>query len=467
MKGLRQKKLLYVLGCVVAGLAVAVCAYRVRFLELPPARAAMPPKAGQQHASANSEDVEVETVAPTAGGIARKTIQPGSMHSFQSADLYAKISGYLKQQFVDIGSVVKRGDLLAELDIPELVQQLERDKAQLRQTQAEVKQAESSIASMQAEQAASEAYVAETEANVKRYESERQLREKQYRRIKGLHELDSVEASLVDEQLDQLQAAQSAELSARQTVLTARQQVLAAEARVHRAEADAELAKAKVDVAQADVAKTQVLLDYTRIRSPYDGVITRRSFHPGAFINSAERGEGVPLLSVDRTDLLRMVVLVPDRDVPYVQAGDIALIMLDALPEKKFDGRVARIAASEMTDSRAMRVEVDVPNTEGLIRDGMYGQVEIVLDEASAGVTIPSDCLAGDSSAKSARVFVVEQGHVRRREVQIGKDTGVRVEVTSGLSTTDQVVLRPPVTLADGAAVRAVPAASYTSAPRH
>jgi RND family efflux transporter MFP subunit len=450
-----RKRRWWIVALVAAIVMVGALTFRGRILDssLPQAVASDPA------ADDSGSEPVVDVLHPIAGGIPRTTVQPGSAHSFQSADLFAKQSGYLKTQAVDIGSLVKHGDLLAELDVPELVEELERDKAQLRQAEAEVQQAEAGIVAATAERKAAEAYVVQTQASVKRCQSERQFREKQYRRIQELHSLNSIEARLVDEALDQMQAAESAELAAESTVVTAQQQVAAAAARVGRAEADLSVAKAKMQVSQATVKRTSVLVAYTKITSPYDGIVTRRSFHPGDFILAADHGGEVPLLSVDRIDRIRMVVLVPDRDVPYVQAGDPAIVLFDALPDMKFNGKVARVAGSENPQTRTMRVEIDVPNTQGLIRDGMYGQVEIELEKRLAGVRIPSACLAGDSKAGSSKVFVVRHGKAYLVDVKIGKDTGALVEIESGLTAADEVVVKPPATLADGIAVQAEPAA--------
>ncbi|HWA97782.1 MAG TPA: efflux RND transporter periplasmic adaptor subunit, partial [Pirellulales bacterium] len=391
------------------------------------------------------------------------TVQPGSAHSFQSAGLFAKVSGYLKTQNVDIGSHVKRGDLLAEIDVPELVQELERDKGNLRQAEAEVVQAEAQVASAVSERKAVEALVAQTEANVKRAESDRSFRHRQHERIRDLHSLKSVEERLVDERLDQLNAAIAAELAARSAVVTAQEQAAAAESRVARAKADLNVAKAKIDVMQAAVHKTEVLIGYTKIKSPYDGIVTERNFHPGAFIRSADQGEHKPLLAVDRTDLMRVVVQVPDRDVPFTQPGDPARIVFDALPSMPFTGEVARVSAFEDPESRTMRVEVDVPNAKGIIRDGMYGQAEIELEEASPGVTIPSTCIVGSVIDGKAKVYVIAGGKAHLADIATGKDTGSQIEVLSGLDTSQQVVVKPPSALIEGIAIDAVAAPAKSS----
>lgn len=400
--------------------------------------------------------LRVETVAPSPLRMARVTSQPGSAHSYQHADVYAKVSGYLKDQKADYGSRVNKGDVLAEIDVPELVQELEREKALQRQAEAEVARAEANVLSAKAESKATEALVAQAEANVARFESEREFRDKQFQRIRELHALNSIEERLVDEKLDQLNAARSSEAAARSAVVTARQQTLASVARIGNAESELLVTKAKIDVAKASLQKTSVLIGYTKVTSPYDGVVTSRRFHPGAFIRAAEHGGEVPLFSVDRIDIMRVIVQIPDRDVPYTQVGDKARIAFDALPEKPFEGKISRLAASEDPETRTMRVEIDLDNEDEIIHDGMYGQVEIELEPAAPGITIPSACLVGIANANGAKLFVAEGGKVRLASVTIGKDTGAVVEVTSGLAAYDRIVIKPPSALADGMSVDAV-----------
>jgi RND family efflux transporter MFP subunit len=397
----------------------------------------------------------VETVRPHAGGMAHITVQPGSAHSYEEADLYAKVSGFLEVQNVDIGSRVKRGELLAKIDIPELTKEYELAKAALDQATSEVAQMKARIDSSVAEKNAAQAYVAQTEADLQRCEAERSFRDKQYRRIRELHEMKSVEERLVDEKLDQLHAADAADRAAHSAVLTAQQQVAAAEARVESARADLLVSKAKVRVAEATVGKAEVMVSYTQITSPYDGVITHRNFHRGAFIRAPDQGGQVPLLTVERTDLMRIVVQIPDREVPFCQSGDPATIRFDALPRVPFKGRVSRIAESEDLDTRTMRIEIDLPNPKGLVRDAMYGRVEIELEPAHGGVTIPSACFVGNIEDSKAQVFVVERGVVRLKPVVIGADNGTLAEVVSGLSPSDEVVMRPPGSLSDGVSVAA------------
>jgi RND family efflux transporter MFP subunit len=400
-----------------------------------------------------SDAVRVETVAPTKGGLKRHSSQPGTAHSFESADLFAKVSGFLKTQHVDIGSRVKKGDRLAEIDVPELVKDVEAATASHQQTLAEFAQAEARVESAIADQKAAQSRVAQAKADAERHLAGVQYSQKQYDRIKELNELKGIEDRLVDEKLFQLQSSQADERAAQSAVLAFEQQAIAAQSRVNLAKADLEVAKAKSRVAESQLERAKVMAAYTQVVSPYDGVVTARNFHPGAFVRSPEQGGQVPLLSVDRTDLIRVKVRIPEREILFIQPGDQVTIRFDALPGKDFSAPVARIAESEDAATRTMLAEVDLPNPDRLIRDHMYGRVEITLDEALEGVTIPSACLVGDAAAGQGQVYVVENGRARLRKVQLGRDTGVQVEVLTGLSTSDSVILRPAGGLAEGAEV--------------
>jgi multidrug efflux pump subunit AcrA (membrane-fusion protein) len=152
---------------------------------------------------------------------------------------------------------------------------------------------------------------------------------------------------------------------------------------------------------------------------------------------------------------MRVVVRIPEREIPYVHVGDKAEIEFDALPDRRFEAAISRIAHGEESHTRTMIAEIDLPNKDDLLRDHMYGRVDIELEKAPDGVSIPSACLVGNVTDGKARAFVVEEGKARLRDIQVGKDTGKTVEVFSGLSEADEVIVRPPGGLADGAEVAA------------
>jgi RND family efflux transporter MFP subunit len=200
-----------------------------------------------------------------------------------------------------------------------------------------------------------------------------------------------------------------------------------------------------------------VLVQFATITSPYDGVITQRNFFRGDFVKAAtEGGAPLPLLTVERTDLMRVVVQVPDRDVPFTDPGDPATVEVDALPGKKFQAKVSRIASSEDPQTRLMHTEIDLPNPTGKICKGMYGRVTILLDRTSDRLSVPASAIAGKTETGKANVYVVRNGKAVLVPVEIGTDNGLRVEIISGLNATDNVIVRASAELREGADVQAV-----------
>lgn len=404
----------------------------------------------------NPIGIPVEVARPRRGGIERTTTQAGSVHAFEHASLYAKVSGYLNVQDVDIGSRVERGQLLAVIEVPELQKAVDQYAAALDRAKSRVKVAESKVRSAGADKAAAEAMVKQAETDVAAKVANQELQGKQLARIRGLVERNAVEARLLDEQQDRLDVAASDLGVSRAAVLTAQSQVLTKDAVIESAQADLAEAQSDVGIAEADLGKARVMQDYTRITSPYDGVVTLRSFHRGDFVRSATEGGNVPVLAVAVTDKVRVVLPVPDVDVPFVDAGDPATLQIVALPGETFLGVVSRYSNSEDPQSRNMRTEVDLPNPDGKLREGMYGQVTVLLDPASPNsVRIPSSGLVGLTGKGEGSVYVVRDGKARKVEVRVGKDDGIDAEILSGLAAEDSVIVRYNGPIADGTPVMA------------
>lgn len=402
---------------------------------------------------AETGNLRVQVVRPANGGVARTTCQPGSVYAFESAALFAKVSGYLKNQAVDIGDKVKRGDVLAEIDAPELDLEVAQSAAAIAQAKAEVDQMKAHLVTHQADWQTAIAAVTQAEAELGRATAQRSFHEKQYQRIKKLYELNSVDERLVDEKLDEMEASQAAERAAQAAIVTAKAKVAAAAAKVEEARSDILAAEAKVQMSQAAMDKAKVLAEYKKIVSPYDGVVTKRSYNRGDFIRTAERSGEPPLLVVERTDRLRVVVQVPDLDVPWIEKGNPATVEIDALPGEMFQGAVARIADAEDSQTRTMRVEIDLPNDSGRLRQGMYGRVMIKLRAATGGLVIPATCLVGQLKDGKGSVYVVREGKACLVAVKIGSDDGAQLEIRQGLAAEDEVVVRHNGAIGDGVPV--------------
>ncbi len=243
-----------------------------------------------EHHSTAGAGLPVEAVHPRQGGIERKTTQAGSVHSFEYAELFAKVSGYLKVQNVDIGDRVKVGQLLAVIEDPEVDKAVDQNKAALDQAVAMVKVADAKVRSAQAAKEAAEAMVKQAETMIVAKVSNQELQDKQLKRIHGLVVRGAVEDKLEDEQKDRFDVAKADVGVAQAEVLSSKAVVMNKEALIEEAQADLIEAKANVEVAQANLGKALEIQKYTRITSPYEGVITVRNFHRGDFIRSASEG---------------------------------------------------------------------------------------------------------------------------------------------------------------------------------
>jgi HlyD family secretion protein len=206
-------------------------------------------------------------------------------------------------------------------------------------------------------------------------------------------------------------------------------------------------------VARAEHERLKVQFEFATIAAPFDGVVTARYIFPGDYVRAANESSSQPLFTLQRIDQMRVIVQVADRDVPYVDVGDAAVVELDALPGRSFSAKVSRLSQTEDPQTRMMNVEIDVPNPSGRIHQGMYGRVRLILDKASDQLSIPSTCLVGRSQKGTASAFVVREGKAKLVSIKVGDDDGVRVAVVEGLASTDQVVIRPPSNLTDGLAV--------------
>jgi HlyD family secretion protein len=402
-----------------------------------------------------AEPTAVEVVHPTQGGIDRVCVQPGTVEPIAHADLYAKVSGYLADQTVDIGIKVKQGQVLAKLAVPEYEKQVQKDEAELEHVKARVQQMQAKLLTAEAEARTSKSSIVLNEALAASKTSYRAFRKKQLERMKDLLTQNAVDARTVDEAEDLYESAFSAEIAAKEGVTTAKLTAEASEAKVAQVKADLNEANAQVRVADAELARAKVLLSYSEITSPYDGTITRRNFFPGDFIRAADGGsDRKPLFTVEKTDRMRIIIQIPDRDAPFLNVGDPAKVWIDALGDKKFEAVVARIATAEDPATRSVHTEVDVPNPDGLLWRGMYGKASVLLEPgAPKALTVPSSALEGKAGDGHATVRIVRDGKAQIVPVRVGTDNGIHTEVLDGLKIEDAVIVRASGPLEDGAQV--------------
>jgi RND family efflux transporter MFP subunit len=324
----------------------------------------------------------VDVVHPTAGSQADELALPGSVQAFTDTPIYSRTNGYLKKWYFDIGSQVRKGQLLAEIETPEIDQQLDQSRAELERMQAN-------------------AQLAGVTSN-------------RWQALLAKHAVSQQEA-------DQTRANYIA-------------------------------AQAAVDASRANVRRLEQLQNYERIVAPFDGVLTARNTDIGDLIDAGS-GSNNPreLFHLAAVNRLRVYVAVPEVYSDSIHDGDSATLTQDSNPDEKIPGMIVRNADAIDHSTRTLNVEVDVDNSKGVLRPGAYVFVHFHLPAIGNTVTIPSNTLL--FRAEGLRVGVVRGDHVQLVPVTIGHDFGNSVEITSGLTSSDEVVLDPSDSLASGVEV--------------
>ncbi len=348
----------------------------------------------------------VETVTPRLSIADDQLTLPGDIRPNRSTAIFARATGYLKPlpPGIDIGAKVQEGQLIADIAAPELDAQLDQARATLEQANAAVKKAED------------EHKLAVT--TLARYESAGS---------------NAVSPQDIDEKRAQVRVVAST----------------------------LEESKANVAAAKAAASRLAELQRFERVLAPFTGVITSRSFDAGAMI-TMDSGAGKELFRIAQLDLLRVHVDVPQTYSTGIVVGQPAQVTVKNFPGRAFSGVIGRTAGSLDPATRSLRIEVDVPNTDGLLLAGMYAQVRLEGKRDQPAILLPTSTLAFD--AKGVRVAVIENGRAKYRTVTLGRDFGAQVEVIEGLNV-DDVVINNPGTLQEGSPVTASRPAAKTATP--
>lgn len=333
--------------------------------------------------------------------IRQSLVLSGWFKPFQNVDVHAKVAGYIKAIYVDVGDKVKRGQTLAILEVPEL-------NAQLMAAKAAIKRAEDSV----------------------------QRSKNEVARDKSAHEAVHLDYTRLKEASDQQPG-----LIAQQELDDEFAKDQVAEAQIEAAEAALSAAKNELGIAQANEQRLQDLSDYTRIVAPFDGVVTKRYADTGALVQAgtASSTQAMPVVTIAQYDRLRLVLPVPEQNVPAVHLGSLVDVNVLAL-HRHFVGKVARFADSLDMQTRTMHTEVDVENPKNTLVEGMYANVTLVLHQDADALSVPLQAVTRNGNSASV-VLVNPQDRIELRPVQLGLEGATRVEVLSGLSLNDRVVI--------------------------
>ena len=324
----------------------------------------------------------VNVVYPTLSTLSSEIALPGNTQAFTDTPIYSRTNGYLKQWYFDIGAHVRKGQLMAVIETPEVDQQLQVAQADLKSAEANLNLAKTT--SM---------------------------------RYQNLLKTNSVSKQETDV-----------------------------------AVSDAAAKQAAVDASMANVRRLEKLQSFEKVYAPFDGIVTARNTDIGALIAGGENSTPKELFHLAAIGRLRVYVPVPEAYAPAIKDGAKATLTLDEYPGQTFAGTIARNSNAIDPASRTLNVEVDVANPDGKLLPGAYVFVHFKVPQQDARLMLPADTLLFRS--EGLRVGVVRNGHVHLAPVTIGKDAGATVEIASGLTTSDAVILDPSDSLAEGQEVR-------------
>ena len=352
---------------------------------------------------------DVRTAKATKVATPIELTEPGQTEAFDTANLYARATGYVAERRVDIGSRVHKGDLLLRIAAPDLDQQLVQAQAQVGQNEAALLQAQASLKQAQA----------------------------------------NVKLSNVTKFRETTLAAQGWETRQNADNSTAQDAVNVAA--VSGAQAGIAVAAANLRAQQATVERLQALIGFELVTAPFDGVVTARNVDTGDLL-TADNGTGTPLFSLARDDVLRVAVYVPQAAAVGVREGLEAKVTVPELPGRTFNAHVSRTAHALDINSRALLTEVDVDNADGLLRPGLYASVSVSIPRDHPAVMVPDESLV--FNAGGLQVATVDAGEdVHFRKVSVYRDFGTTVELSDGLRGDETLVLSPPADLQDGGRV--------------
>jgi RND family efflux transporter MFP subunit len=324
----------------------------------------------------------VNVIYPTPSTLSSEIALPGNTQAYMDTPIYSRTNGYLKSWYFDIGAHVRKGQLMAQIETPEVDQQLQVAQADLKSAQANLDLANTTST-----------------------------------RYQNLLKTNSVSKQETDVAMS-----------------------------------DASAKKAAVDASMANVRRLEQLQSFENVYAPFDGIVTARNTDVGRLISAGQNTTPQELFHLAAIGKLRVYVSVPEGYSAAIKDGGKATLTLDEYPGRSFEGTIARNSNAIDQSTRTLNVEVDVDNPKGELLPGAYVFVHFKVPEHAASLMIPSNTLL--FRAEGLRVGVVHDGRVQLVPVKIGKDAGATVEIASGLTTNDAVILDPSDSLASGQEVQ-------------
>jgi HlyD family secretion protein len=369
----------------------------------------------KQHSAAVATQQKAIDFVPTVRTfVAERVVKPieitlpGETRPFDTAKIYARATGYISERLVDFGTRVKKGDLMLKISAPQTDAQYDQAKAQLGQLQAQLLQSNADV--------------------------------------------DKARANLALAQLTSNRIAQLAGrgYATQQNADNDSTSVQSAQASLESAQAGVKVAEANIKAQEATVEGLKSLQGFERVVAPFDGVVSQRTVDIGDLVH-ADSGTA-PLLQVDRDDVLRASVNIPQAPALGVRDGLLADVRVPQMSNRLFKGKVDRSSVNLLYSSRTLLTQVDIANTDHVLRAGLFVDITFDIPRPQTIVTVPAEALVFNQGG--AQVAVIEGGsRIQLKPVVINRDLGATLELKEGLAGGEVVVLDPPADLVDGSKV--------------
>lgn len=444
----------------------------------------------------------IRLTKPEPRDIVRIVGQPSFVESYERTSIYPKLSAYIEKWYVDIGDNVKKGQVLADLFVPEVVEDYQTKGATVELNKQQIELATKAVLVAQADVKAAEAKLKAARSILERYKAQVDRWDSEVARLGKETKGGVVALQILDESRNQLRASTAAFDAAQADILKAEADLESSQAEEQKSEVAVAVAKAQLDVSTSDWKRMKAWVGYLKLYSPFDGRIVSRNANTGDFVLPASGdpsadgrsphlspdGRAAPIYVVDRTDVVRIFVDVPEHDANYVREGSKAQVLIRAFRDRMIPATVTRTSWALNVKSRTLRAEIDLRNADlpEVYKDGGEHQIAASDNAAGGGSILPGMYAYGKVVIERPKVLslpnaaLVHQGdrtyfwsyendHAVRKEIQTGITDGEWVEVTSRQSTpttgkgeetwvpvdgTEQVILGDLSILIDGAAVK-------------
>jgi len=367
----------------------------------------------KSHNASVSKPPTVRIIQPETRKILRVVGQPSFIESFERTSVYPKLTAYIDKWIVDIGDKVKKGDVLAKLFVPELVEDFGTKKANVTLDEERVEVAKKMVEVADADVKAAKAQLEESKAILAKYQAEVERWDTEVKRLTQEVSRGVVDPQILLESTNQWKSSVASRDAAKATITKAEAELLSKQATFAKATVDVSVARADLAVATSEAKRIEAWVGYLTLTAPFDGVIVARNANTFDFVlpstgdptadsrapHLSPSGGATPIYVVDRTDIVRIFVDIPEQDANYVQIGSKATVLVKAYRDEPIPSSVTRTSWALNVKSRTLRAEIDLPNPGSQLLPGMYAYAKVTIERPGVRA-LPLDALihSGDKT---------------------------------------------------------------------